>query len=192
MLQWLTILIKRFFHLFRQMKKLEDDVYTFGFILLEAIVGSSVCTRRESFLLNEMVWIEFLTNCRMYINVYAQALYRKSQKLSKLADSYNFWNFGTILVDGFFPFLIHSWHQILHFAGIFEQPGRPETCNWPNCASHLLARILINCDFHNEQMHFSGIMQPSLYWGSPLEFTVCSSNSGNSSWWWSKTWHCIT
>ncbi|KAG6686268.1 hypothetical protein I3842_11G009200 [Carya illinoinensis] len=37
-----------------QMKKLEDDVYSFGFILLEALVGPSVCARREAFLLNEM------------------------------------------------------------------------------------------------------------------------------------------
>ncbi|KAJ7956071.1 Tyrosine-protein kinase [Quillaja saponaria] len=37
-----------------QAKKLEDDVYCFGFILLDALVGPSVTARREAFLLNEM------------------------------------------------------------------------------------------------------------------------------------------
>ncbi|KAB1217332.1 hypothetical protein CJ030_MR4G020989 [Morella rubra] len=37
-----------------QMTRLEDDVYTFGFILLEALVGPAACARREAFLLNEM------------------------------------------------------------------------------------------------------------------------------------------
>ncbi|XP_010250786.1 PREDICTED: probable inactive leucine-rich repeat receptor-like protein kinase At3g03770 [Nelumbo nucifera] len=37
-----------------QRKKLEDDVYSFGFILLEALVGPSVSGRGEAFLLNEM------------------------------------------------------------------------------------------------------------------------------------------
>uniref|UniRef100_A0A5B6Z0G6 Protein kinase domain-containing protein n=1 Tax=Davidia involucrata TaxID=16924 RepID=A0A5B6Z0G6_DAVIN len=38
-----------------QMKCLEDDVYSFGLILLESLVGPSVSARREAFLLNEMV-----------------------------------------------------------------------------------------------------------------------------------------
>ncbi|KAA8540698.1 hypothetical protein F0562_024383 [Nyssa sinensis] len=38
-----------------QMKCLEDDVYSFGFILLESLVGPSVSARRDAFLLNEMV-----------------------------------------------------------------------------------------------------------------------------------------
>ncbi|KAF8378119.1 hypothetical protein HHK36_029456 [Tetracentron sinense] len=37
-----------------QMTKLEDDVYSFGFILLESLVGPSVSARGETFLLNEM------------------------------------------------------------------------------------------------------------------------------------------
>lgn len=36
-----------------QMTNLEDDVYSFGFILLEALVGPSVAARREAFLLHE-------------------------------------------------------------------------------------------------------------------------------------------
>lgn len=47
------------------MTRLEDDVYTFGFILLEALVGPAACARREAFLLNEMVCSETLTKCRM-------------------------------------------------------------------------------------------------------------------------------
>lgn len=43
------------------MTKLEDDVYSFGFILLEALVGPSIHARREAFLLNEMVCTEILT-----------------------------------------------------------------------------------------------------------------------------------
>lgn len=37
------------------MKKLADDVYDFGFILLEALVGPIVTGKGESFLLSEMV-----------------------------------------------------------------------------------------------------------------------------------------
>lgn len=38
-----------------QTKNLEDDIYSFGFILLESLIGPSVRDREESFLLNEMV-----------------------------------------------------------------------------------------------------------------------------------------
>ena len=41
----------------RQTKSLEDDIYSFGIILLESLVGPSVRSRNESFLLNEMVTI---------------------------------------------------------------------------------------------------------------------------------------
>jgi len=34
---------------------LEDDVYSFGFILLEALVGPSVSAKREATMLNVMV-----------------------------------------------------------------------------------------------------------------------------------------
>ncbi|KAK1433906.1 hypothetical protein QVD17_10824 [Tagetes erecta] len=37
-----------------QMKNLEDDVYNFGFILLESLVGASAASRRDEFLMNEM------------------------------------------------------------------------------------------------------------------------------------------
>lgn len=37
------------------MKKIEDDVYNFGFILLESLVGPVVTGKGETFLLNEMV-----------------------------------------------------------------------------------------------------------------------------------------
>ncbi|KAL1566513.1 putative inactive leucine-rich repeat receptor-like protein kinase [Salvia divinorum] len=36
-------------------KSLDDDIYSFGIILLESLVGPSVRARKESFLLNEMV-----------------------------------------------------------------------------------------------------------------------------------------
>lgn len=48
------------------MNKLEDDVYNFGFILLESLVGPIVRGKEEAFLLNEMVqrqqciFIEFI------------------------------------------------------------------------------------------------------------------------------------
>ncbi|PSR89542.1 Inactive leucine-rich repeat receptor-like protein kinase precursor [Actinidia chinensis var. chinensis] len=38
-----------------QMKSLEDDIYSFGFILLESLIGPMVSSRREAFLQNEMV-----------------------------------------------------------------------------------------------------------------------------------------
>lgn len=38
-----------------QRTKLEDDVYNFGFILLESLVGPIVTGKGEAFLLNEMV-----------------------------------------------------------------------------------------------------------------------------------------
>lgn len=39
------------------MKSLEDDVYSFGFILLESLVGPSVSVRKDAILLNEMVFM---------------------------------------------------------------------------------------------------------------------------------------
>ena len=39
----------------RHLKKLADDVYDFGFVLLEALVGPIVSGKGEAFLLNEMV-----------------------------------------------------------------------------------------------------------------------------------------
>lgn len=39
----------------RHMNKLEDDVYNFGFILLESLVGPIIRGKEEAFLLNEMV-----------------------------------------------------------------------------------------------------------------------------------------
>ncbi|GJT57986.1 probable inactive leucine-rich repeat receptor-like protein kinase isoform X1 [Tanacetum coccineum] len=41
-----------------QMKNLEDDVYSFGFILLESLVGPSAMSRKEEFLMNEMASFE--------------------------------------------------------------------------------------------------------------------------------------
>lgn len=49
------------------MTKKEDDVYNFGFILLESLVGPSVSGKGEAFLMNEMVW-----NC--YIIMYSTPL----------------------------------------------------------------------------------------------------------------------
>lgn len=40
-----------------QMTKLEDDVFSFGFMLLEMLVGANAAKRGESFLLNEMASI---------------------------------------------------------------------------------------------------------------------------------------
>lgn len=40
---------------FRQRRIFEDDAYSFGFIILESFIGPSVASRREEFLLNEMV-----------------------------------------------------------------------------------------------------------------------------------------
>lgn len=39
------------------MTSLEDDAYSFGFILLEAIVGPSQASKREAFVLKEMVFL---------------------------------------------------------------------------------------------------------------------------------------
>lgn len=39
---------------------LDDDVYSFGFILLESLIGPIVSGKGESFLLNEMVCYIFL------------------------------------------------------------------------------------------------------------------------------------
>jgi hypothetical protein len=47
---------------FRQMKKLEDDIYSFGFILLEALVGPSTSAKKEATVLNAMVCIKHVYN----------------------------------------------------------------------------------------------------------------------------------
>jgi hypothetical protein len=52
---------------FRQMKKLEDDIYSFGFILLEALVGPSTSAKKEATVLNAMVCIK-----HVYIKINSQ------------------------------------------------------------------------------------------------------------------------
>lgn len=39
---------------FREMKRLEDDIYSFGFILLEALLGLSVSAKKEAIFPNVM------------------------------------------------------------------------------------------------------------------------------------------
>ena len=46
------------------MKRLEDDIYSFGFILLEALVGPSVSSQKEAILPNVMVCI--CLSCLIY------------------------------------------------------------------------------------------------------------------------------
>ena len=52
-----SLAIDLFIYLFwdRKMASIEDDAYSFGFILLEALVGPSLAATREIFLLKEMV-----------------------------------------------------------------------------------------------------------------------------------------
>lgn len=38
------------------MIKLEDDVFSFGFMILESLVGPSVSARKGAFLTDELVW----------------------------------------------------------------------------------------------------------------------------------------
>ena len=45
------------------MASIEDDAYSFGFILLEALVGPSLAATREVFLLKEMVYLIFWSMC---------------------------------------------------------------------------------------------------------------------------------
>lgn len=61
------IIVGVYCNVFRQMKNLEDDVCSFGFILLEALVGPSVCARKDALLLNEIVCAAILTNYRIYV-----------------------------------------------------------------------------------------------------------------------------
>ncbi|KAL4634383.1 hypothetical protein ACB092_04G195700 [Castanea dentata] len=56
-----------------QMKNLEDDVCSFGFILLEALVGPSVCARRDALLLNEIASINSLDGQKRIIDPIVQA-----------------------------------------------------------------------------------------------------------------------
>ena len=42
------------------MERLEDDVCSFGFILLESLIGPSVSAGRDKFLLDELVGAETL------------------------------------------------------------------------------------------------------------------------------------
>lgn len=52
----------------RKMKNLDDDVYSFGYIILESIVGPSVSERKESFMLNDMVSLESHEGQRQVVN----------------------------------------------------------------------------------------------------------------------------
>lgn len=44
----------------RQMTSLEDDAYSFGFIILEALVGPFQSSKREAFYAKEMVFLFWL------------------------------------------------------------------------------------------------------------------------------------
>ena len=46
---------------------LKDDVYSFGFILLEALVAPSVSTRKGPYILKEMVGQKLSDYCFIYI-----------------------------------------------------------------------------------------------------------------------------
>lgn len=54
------------------MKNLDDDVYSFGYIILESIVGPSVSAKKESFMLNDMVisssTLQSLDNNEIYLH----------------------------------------------------------------------------------------------------------------------------
>ncbi|XP_010519516.1 PREDICTED: probable inactive leucine-rich repeat receptor-like protein kinase At3g03770 [Tarenaya hassleriana] len=56
-----------------QMSRLEDDVYSFGLILLESIVGPSVSAREEAFLRDELAWLESEEGRRKMVNQTVQA-----------------------------------------------------------------------------------------------------------------------
>ncbi|TKY73623.1 inactive leucine-rich repeat receptor protein kinase [Spatholobus suberectus] len=56
-----------------QMKRLEDDVYSFGFILLEALVGPSVSAKREAIVLNVMVSFNSQDDWKQIVDPVVQA-----------------------------------------------------------------------------------------------------------------------
>lgn len=47
------------------MTKLEDDIFSFGFILLESLVGPLVSAKREMFLRDELVILKILDQSRL-------------------------------------------------------------------------------------------------------------------------------
>ncbi|KAJ4878556.1 Leucine-rich repeat protein kinase family protein [Raphanus sativus] len=59
-----------------QMSRLEDDVYSFGLILLQAIVGPSVSAREEAFLRDELASLESEEGRRRMVNPTVQATCR--------------------------------------------------------------------------------------------------------------------
>ncbi|CAN8264524.1 unnamed protein product [Cochlearia groenlandica] len=59
-----------------QMSRLEDDVYSFGLILLQSIVGPSVSTREEAFLRDELASLESEEGRRRMVNPTVQATCR--------------------------------------------------------------------------------------------------------------------
>jgi hypothetical protein len=59
-----------------QMSRLEDDVYSFGLILLQSIVGPSVSAREEAFLRDELASLESEEGRRRMVNPTVQATCR--------------------------------------------------------------------------------------------------------------------
>lgn len=68
---------------FRQMARLEDDVYGFGFILLESLVGPSVSGRKDKLLLDELVCTETLNWSLFYLPSTRKFLKIISEQYSK-------------------------------------------------------------------------------------------------------------
>ncbi|RID43905.1 hypothetical protein BRARA_I00739 [Brassica rapa] len=68
-----------------QMSRLEDDVYSFGLILLQAIVGPSVSAREEAFLRDELASLESEEGRRRMVNPTVQATCRNGSLIRVIA-----------------------------------------------------------------------------------------------------------
>lgn len=170
-----------FFPFLRQMTSLEDDAYSFGFILLEALVGPSLAASREIFLLKEMVCAEMYTlftldSCHTWqIPEILEISIQIEQVFSPLI-LWTCWSFE--LVNG-------TWTCNLH-AGFPAKPRWAKTDCWTGRASHELSGITVDCALPNAEMHLSGC-KSSIFWGHTLEFAVCCSSASYGRQW-TKIW----
>lgn len=157
----------------RNRTNMEGDVYNFGFILLESLVGPIVSGKGETFLLNEMVCKIFCCNefwfCRI---IYQNTLNIKSLSPYVLHYIWN-WTFDV-------------WCNVNELqAGIVWQPRRSKKNCRSNRIDDLLTRVVINCGIYHQKMYMSRSVSSSVIWGCALELTVCSSSPGHC-WCWSE------
>ncbi|KAE8694546.1 Leucine-rich repeat protein kinase family protein isoform 4 [Hibiscus syriacus] len=144
----------------RQMTRLEDDVYSFGIILLEAMLGSSIAAKMEATLRNELVHVNSSSN---HFGIFSFDFDTRIQIIFKF-ESCKFGSSTFTVKSSLVGFKIETfkfrsestsscmetYYNDLGLPGIFKQSRWANKVDEPSCFSYRITRIVINCGFHSK------------------------------------------